>query len=120
MSTPPRIRRVRFYRSPNGREVAKDEFFELAEEGQAALHELFTRFENGAERHSEIKSVGDDLMEFRVRVGNNHYRAYYFADGPRYVIVLMCIYKNQNKMSPQDKDTCKERRRNWLASASAS
>jgi phage-related protein len=110
---PPRVRRVRLYKSANGREVVKQEFLALAEEGQAALHDLFTRFENGQARPKEVVAVGDDLMEFRVRVGNNPYRAYFFADGPRYVIVLMCVYKNQNKMGDDAMQTCKKRRASW-------
>lgn len=79
MSTPPRVRRVRFYHNENGKKVAREEFLELNEEGQAALADLFTRFENGHERPNEVEAVGSGLLEFRTRVANNQYRAYFFA-----------------------------------------
>lgn len=79
MSERPRIRRVRFYHSAMGKRVARDEFLSLPEAGQAALHDLFTRYENGRERAGEVEPVKDtDLWEFRVQVGTNPFRAYFF------------------------------------------
>jgi phage-related protein len=114
MSERPRIRRVRFYKNEAGKSVAREEFLALPEAGQAALHDLFTRYENGQERASEVQIVrGTDLWEFRVRIGNNPFRAYFFKDGPKYVIVVVCTYKNQRKMSQTDKATAEQRMKKW-------
>ena len=114
--TPPRSRRVRFFKNDLGTSVAKDEFLALPREAQAALGELFSRFENGGERSGEIKNAGEGLYEFRVRVaGNNPYRAYFFKDGPRYVIVVLCVYKNQEKITSSDKKLAKQRMKLWQA-----
>jgi hypothetical protein len=93
MSATPRVRRVRFYHNENGRRIAREEFLELSEDGQAALGELFMRFENALERPAEVQPVSDGLIEFRTRVANNQYRAYAFKEGPRYVIVVLCVQK---------------------------
>ncbi|GAB7040444.1 MULTISPECIES: type II toxin-antitoxin system RelE/ParE family toxin [Catenuloplanes] len=99
-----------------GKRVARDEFLSLPEAGQAALHDLFTRYENGRERAGEVEPVKDtDLWEFRVQVGTNPFRAYFFKDGPKYVIVVVCTYKNQRKMSKTDKSTARRRMASWRA-----
>jgi phage-related protein len=113
MSTPPRVRRVRFYHNENDKRIAREEFFRLDEAGQAALAELFTRFENGQERPKEVQAIGDGLLEFRTRVANNQYRAYFFKDGPRYVVVVLCVRKNQKKMLKADKDVAIGRMKSW-------
>jgi putative component of toxin-antitoxin plasmid stabilization module len=113
MSTPPRVRRVRFYANSNGRKVAREEFYGLATDGQAALADLFRRFENGQSRRDEVRPVRDGLLEFRVMVGNNPFRAYFFADGPRYVIVTLCTYKNQQKALARQVDLALDRMKAW-------
>ncbi|GAA4569322.1 hypothetical protein GCM10023176_25630 [Micromonospora coerulea] len=110
----PRIRRVRFYKSENGKAVAREEFYDLEEEGQAALGDLFTRYEHGLERPGEVKPVvGRGLLEFRVHVRNNQYRAYFFKDGPKYVVVTHCVYKNQRKARTSDLDLAETRMKAW-------
>jgi phage-related protein len=115
MSTPPRVRRVRFYHTDSGKRVAREEFLQLNEDGQAALADLFMRFENGQERPKEVESIGAGIYEFRTRVANNQYRAYFFKDGPRYVIVVLCTYKNQRKMAKPDKELAISRMKSWQA-----
>jgi len=111
----PRIRRVRFYKTPAGKPVAREEFFDLEEAGQAALGELFTRYEHGLERRGEVLPVREGLLEFRTRVGNDPYRAYFFQDGPKYVIVTLCTYKNRKKASKGDIEVAKSRMKSWKA-----
>nr|MDT0663449.1 type II toxin-antitoxin system RelE/ParE family toxin [Micromonospora sp. DSM 115978] len=111
----PRVRRVRFYKSETGKAVAREEFYDLAEEGRAALGELFTRYEHGLERRGEVRPAGRDLLEFRVQVRNNPYRAYFFRDGPKYVVVALCVYKNQRKARKTDLDLAEERMKAWRA-----
>ena len=109
----PRMRRVRFYHTDTGRKVAREEYFELPEAGRAALHELFTRYEHGQERRGEVEPVGNGLFEFRVRVANNRFRAYFFQDGPKYVIVVLCTHKKRPKMDNDDKALALRRMRDW-------
>ncbi|SCL21227.1 Phage-related protein [Micromonospora nigra] len=109
----PRVRRVRFYKSETGNPVAREEFFALEEEGQAALGDLFRRYEHGLENRGEIKAVGKGLLEFRTHVRNNPYRAYFFQDGPKYVIVTLCVYKNQEKARKSDLDLARQRMDAW-------
>ncbi|MFI6762453.1 type II toxin-antitoxin system RelE/ParE family toxin [Micromonospora sp. NPDC050417] len=111
----PRKRRVRFYKSETGKAVAREEFLDLEEEGRAALGELFTRYEHGLERRGEVSPVRGGLMEFRIQVRNNPYRAYFFADGPKYVIVTLCVYKNQQKARKTDIDLALGRMKSWRA-----
>ena len=115
MSATPRVRRVRFYHNENGKRIAREEFLGLSEDGQAALGELFTRFENGLDRPAEVQPASDGLIEFRTRVANNQYRAYAFKDGPRYVIIVLCVQKKQKKMTNADKDLAISRMRSWRA-----
>jgi phage-related protein len=116
----PRVRRVRFYRSPEtGAAVARREFRDLHTDGQAALLDLFTRFEHDDQLSREVKHVRGDLYEMRAQVGNNPYRALYFADGPRYVVVVMCMYKNQRKLSSTDIDTAMARMNAWRSAGAA-
>ncbi|MER7992024.1 type II toxin-antitoxin system RelE/ParE family toxin [Micromonospora chalcea] len=107
---------MRFYKSESGKNVAREELFDLDEEGQAALADLFTRYEHGLERPGEVKAVvGRPLLEFRTQVRGVQYRAYFFKDGPKYVIVAHCVHKNQRKARTSDLDLAESRMKAWRA-----
>lgn len=111
----PRVRRVRFFKTATGNPVAREEFYALSEEGQAALGELMMRFEHDLQRPAEIGSLGKGLFELRTQVGNNPYRALFFYDGPKYSIVVTCFYKNQQKTPKSDIKVARDRMAKWKA-----
>jgi len=114
-------RQVRWYREPGSDQeepVARKEFKALPARGQAALIELLKRFRRGGERQAEVEFVcnvppDSKLYELRVRVGSDPFRILYFRDTPVHFIMLLALYKNQQKLPQGDRDKAVRRLKRW-------
>jgi hypothetical protein len=113
--TPPGVHRQwRWYHvRGSGRLVAKEEFGDLPIHGQAALWDVMRRWARGDTLRDEVKSLGDDLLELRVNVGNDHFRLVFFRDSPVHDIVVLAVYKNQRRLPATDLKKAKDRMAAW-------
>ncbi len=82
--------------------------------GRAALAEVIHRRERGATARHEIKSLGDGLLELRVQVGRDPFRAVFFEDSPVHDVCVIAVYKNTNKLPQAELKRAHARRRRWL------
>lgn len=114
-------RQIRWYREPGdapAESVVLKEFKGLPRHGQAALLELLGRFKKGAERRNEVEffcNVPPDskLYELRVRVGSDPFRILYFRDTPVHYVLVLAVYKNQQKLPQGDRERAIRRLKRW-------
>jgi len=53
------------------------------------------------------------LWELRVNVGNDPFRLIFFADSPVHDVIVLAIFKNQEKLPRRDLDRATRRRDEW-------
>ena len=73
------------------------------------------RWQRGETLPREVKSLkgSDGLLELRVNVGNDHFRLLFFQDSPVHDVIVLAVYKNQNKLPSRDLDRAHRRMSAW-------
>ena len=103
-----------FRNEAGGRPKAKEEFEKLPTSGQAGLALVIKRYLSGETRFKDVDSLGDDLLELRYRMSNNHYRVIFMHWGPD-CVALTAFYKNQRQTPKKDLDRARTRASRWRA-----
>jgi phage-related protein len=78
--------------------------------GQLAVR--INRYLAGETRYKDVDSLGDGILELRVRHGNNHYRVLFMLWGP-HCVGLTAFYKNQQQTPASDLSRAKTRAARW-------
>lgn len=94
---------------------AKGELAGLQLAGRAALLEAIRLYGKGEALSHHVKPLRTDLLELRVRVGNDPFRLIFFHPMPFVAVGLVAFYKNSPKTPNNLIDTAQERRGAWIA-----
>ncbi|MBA3293771.1 MAG: type II toxin-antitoxin system RelE/ParE family toxin [Geodermatophilaceae bacterium] len=91
--------------------MARDEFEALPKHGQAALAHAIARWQRGQSLPAEVKPLAGGLLELRVQVGRDPYRAIFFKDTPVHDVCVLAVYKNQRRLPKSDLYLARQRMR---------
>jgi phage-related protein len=106
----------RFFKSPSGKNVAKEELLSLPVDAQAAMTDLMRRVERGQTVLArEVRAVADGLTELRVSLAHNEYRCLFCHDGrfSQVMIALTFLVKKQERLPKADLDRARQRMADW-------
>jgi phage-related protein len=93
----------------------RDEFERLPMYGKAALAEAIGRRGRGASQQGEVRKLtdGKGLIELRVQVGHDPFRAVFFVASPVHDVCVLVVYKNQRQLPKSDIDLAAHRMKQW-------
>jgi transcriptional regulator with XRE-family HTH domain/putative component of toxin-antitoxin plasmid stabilization module len=77
---------------PDARSAAEEEFEDLPTDAQARLWARMVKFKEGRPSPRDVDSLGDGILEIRVRVGSDRYRLLFFCHG-RTCVALTAFHK---------------------------
>ncbi len=100
------------------RSVVRDEFEALPTHGRAALALAIGRWQRGQSLPAEVKPLAGGLLELRVQVGRDPFRAIFFQDTPVHDVCVLAVYKNQRKLPKSDLDRALRRMGQWKTEGS--
>jgi phage-related protein len=101
-----------FRNTREGRSPAREEFDALPPVARAQLSVRIDRYLAGETRYKDVDSLGDGILELRVRLGSNHYRVLFMLWGS-HCVALTAFFKNQQKTPPADLRRAKTRAARW-------
>jgi phage-related protein len=112
-------RRWRYYRTPLGREVVKEELKDLNRGARAAVVEAMKRHQASELKPYEEEHIGGDLHAIRVFLDGSTYRLLYAYEGrhDQVLLALHCLQKRDRKLPKQARKLAERRLSDWRSRA---
>jgi phage-related protein len=112
-------RRWRYYRTPHGRDIVKQELAGLSLSARAAVVEAMKRHQSHELMPYEEEHIGGDLHAIRVFLEGSTYRLLYAYEGrhDQVLLALPCLQKKDRKLPKQARRLAERRLRDWRSRA---